>query len=60
MGREFRQSCFLESDIVIIIDHIDADHGLATGEQRGANMIADEAGRAGDEYHHIFATPFNG
>ena len=53
LAGEFGQPRFLERDIVIIIEIIDADHALAPPEKCCAYVIADEAGRAGDKYRHM-------
>jgi hypothetical protein len=44
-----RQARFLEADIVVVVQVVDADHGLALGEEPQRRVHADEACRAGDE-----------
>jgi hypothetical protein len=53
---ETGEAGFLESDLVIIIEIIQADDLLAAIEQAFREMIADKTGRAGDQNRH--ALPF--
>ena len=47
--RSSGQPLLLQPRIVIGIEIVDADHALAALEQRRGDMVADEAGGAGDE-----------
>ena len=49
---EPRQPGALERRIVVAVDVVDADHPLATAEQSEADVVADEAGAAGDHDRH--------
>ena len=44
---------FLERDFVVIIQVVETDHRLASGDQGFAQVIADEPGSAGDENGHV-------
>jgi hypothetical protein len=50
--REARQARLLEGDVVVVVDHVEADDGLAPLEQALGDVVADEAGGAGDEVGH--------
>ena len=41
---EFGKSRFLQGRIVVVVDIVDADHGIAARDQLGGGMEADEAG----------------
>ena len=47
-----RNPVALELRVVIIVEVVETDHGLAARGQRLARIRADEAGRAGDEDCH--------
>jgi hypothetical protein len=42
----------LEADTIIVVEGIDADDGVAAPEQGIGDVIADEAGAAGDQDFH--------
>ena len=48
---------FLQTDIVIVIDDIDADDLFASAQKRRSHMEADEAGSAGYHHRHDKRTP---
>ena len=55
LGRQTRQPVMLERRVVIVVQIIQADHLIAACQQQLADMHADEAGRAGDEYFHAIS-----
>jgi hypothetical protein len=44
-----RLAAFLERDVVVVAEAVDADHRPPVGQQAFAQVIADEAGGSGDE-----------
>ena len=52
MRRQARQPVVLERRIVVIVQIVQADHLIPPREQDLADMHADEAGGAGNEYFH--------
>ncbi len=40
--------------VVVIVQVVEPDHGLAPVEERAADVISDESGGAGDENHEIW------
>ena len=47
------QTSLLEGNIVVVIEVVEANHGIATAKQGLAQMIADETGRSRHKYFHI-------
>ena len=47
-----RQARFLERRVVVVVDVVEADDGVAAREQRAGHVESDEAGGAGDEHVH--------
>ena len=47
-----RDVLLLRRAVVVRREAVDAEHGVAAGEQRLGEMTADEAGRAGDQRAH--------
>ena len=56
MPPELRQAGLLQAGIVIAVQVVDADDGVAALEQSEAGVEADEAGGAGDQEFHGCAT----
>ena len=48
--QEFRQPCFFQTNIVVVIKIVQPEHGIAAIEQPLGDMRPDKAGRAGDEH----------
>ena len=49
---ELGEPRLLEADVVIVVDDVEPDHGVAPREKRARDVEADEAGVAGDEDPH--------
>ena len=47
------QARFFEGGVVVVVDHVEADHGIATPQQLLCGVEADEASVAGDEDFHL-------
>ena len=47
----------LQGNLVIVVDVVDADHTLTSGEQRESCVEADEPGSAGEENGHNRGSP---
>ena len=56
LARQLRQPRLLQRDIIVVVEVVDADHGLAARQQRPTDMRADEAGGAGQEDRHSYAS----
>ena len=52
MSLQPRETARLECGIVVVVERIDAQHIVPPRQQRGGDMMADEAGSAGDEDLH--------
>ena len=52
--RESREARFLQLDVVIVVQIVDADDRIAPSEQRFGDVGSDESGRSGDEDRHDF------
>ena len=49
---EAREAPVLETDVVIVVEVVDADHGVSLLEEHLADARGDESGAAGDEVVH--------
>jgi hypothetical protein len=49
------QPIFLQGDLVVVVQVVDADNGFAAAEERLGNVIADKAGDPSYQYGHPFA-----
>ena len=49
---EFGEAGLLEGRVVIVVDVVDADYGIAARDQFGGGVETNEAGGAGDENFH--------
>ena len=54
---ELREARLLEADVVVVVQVVEADDVVATREQPGRGVKADEAGSAGDENLHRATEP---
>jgi hypothetical protein len=50
-GAQAHHPVALELRIVVVVEIVEPDHGLAAGEQRGAHRLPDEPGAAGHKDH---------
>jgi len=49
---QLSQTVFLELDVVVVVEVVQANHGVALGQQTVTEMIADEARGSGNENMH--------
>jgi len=57
LGLKASEAGLLQAHVVIGVEVVDPDHGLAAGEQRLGDVITDEPGGPGHQDWHVLAIP---